>query len=676
MCGIFGIVTKKDSGITYNEFKRIFDALFKLSESRGKEASGVAFVAGGKIIVYKESVSASVLLNKVAYRNLFNEKYANFVQSDSNVFGAIGHARLVTNGALDMNENNQPVIKDGIVGVHNGIIVNDNDLWTQFPSLNKKYEVDTEIILSLIRMFLGKEKSLIYAVKSAFDLIQGTVSLALLFEDRSKLLLATNNGSLFLCTSKRATMHFFASELYMIIMLIRKHKLEKFLGDYTIHQITPNSCWFIDFDNLGIEKICFSELERQSADVAGSIGSIDDVSPYRDKVESAGTTPSGLTIIAEKFSEEHFEYLRNKEIIEDLRRCKNCILPETMPFIEFDTNGICNYCLHYRKMEIKGEVLLNEIVTRYRNKDRRPDSLFCLSGGRDSSFGLHYVKKVLGLNPIAYSYDWGMITDLGRRNQARMCGKLGVEHILISANINKKREYIRKNVVAWLKRPDLGVVPLFMSGDKQFFYYANKLKKQNDLGSIIMCINPLEKTDFKSGFCGVMPDYMNEKRKIYTPSVLNRIKLASYYAKEFALNPAYLNRSIVDTVFAYFSYYFIPHDYVYLYQYVKWDEKNIESTLINEYDWEIANDTKTTWRIGDGTASFYNYIYYTISGFSENDTLRSNQVREGMMTRDEALASAHRDNSPRFDAIQWYCATIGIDFVDAIKRIHAIPKLY
>jgi len=69
-------------------------------------------------------------------------------------------------------------------------------------------------------------------------------------------------------------------------------------------------------------------------------------------------------------------------------------------------------------------------------------NVFPFSGGRDSSYALHYIVKELGLKPIAFSYDWGMLTDLGRRNQARMCGKLGVEHILISADIRKKtRKY-------------------------------------------------------------------------------------------------------------------------------------------------------------------------------------------------------------------------------------------
>ena len=47
---------------------------------------------------------------------------------------------------------------------------------------------------------------------------------------------------------------------------------------------------------------------------------------------------------------------------------------------------------------------------------------------------------VVNLKPLAFSYDWGMLTDLGRRNQSRVCGKLGIEHIIISADIRKKKK--------------------------------------------------------------------------------------------------------------------------------------------------------------------------------------------------------------------------------------------
>ena len=149
---------------------------------------------------------------------------------------------------------------------------------------------------------------------------------------------------------------------------------------------------------------------------------------------------------------------------------------------------------------------LEVAVAPHRRGNGGPYCLVGLSGGRDSSYSLHYVKNVLKMNPVTYTYDWGMVTDLARRNIARMCGALGVEHILVSANIPRKRRYIQKNVTAWLRRPELGIVPLFMAGDKPWLYHARKVSRQIGVDLVIMGTNiSLENTDFKTGFCGVGP---------------------------------------------------------------------------------------------------------------------------------------------------------------------------
>ena len=46
------------------------------------------------------------------------------------------------------------------------------------------------------------------------------------------------------------------------------------------------------------------------------------------------------------------------------------------------------------------------------------------------------------MNVITYTYDWGMVTDLARRNIARACGKLKVENIIVAADISKKRRRV------------------------------------------------------------------------------------------------------------------------------------------------------------------------------------------------------------------------------------------
>jgi hypothetical protein len=218
------------------------------------------------------------------------------------------------------------------------------------------------------------------------------------------------------------------------------------------------------------------------------------------------------------------------------------------------------------------------------------------------------------------------------------------------------------------------MVPIFMAGDKQFFYYANQLGKRSGIRLFVWAENQLERTSFKVGFCGISGG--NTKERIYKMSFNDRARMAAYYLRHFLTNPAYVNTSLVDTAFAYVSYYFIPHHYAWFYDYVPWEESHVENVLRDEYDWETDPGTPSTWRIGDETAAFYNYIYYTVAGFTENDTFRSNQVREGVISRDEALKRVEEENRPRYDAIKEYLQLINVDFDETMSVIDSIPKRY
>jgi hypothetical protein len=366
----------------------------------------------------------------------------------------------------------------------------------------------------------------------------------------------------------------------------------------------------------------------------------------------------------------------NIEKISSLNRCTKCVLPSTFPFIQFDENGVCNICNNYvKKNQPKPIEELLTLVDPYRRKDGRPDCLVPFSGGRDSTYTLHIVKNILKMNPIAFTYDWGMVTDLARRNIARVCGKMGVENIIVSADIHWKRANIRKNISAWLEKPHLGMVPLFMAGDKYFYYYATKVKKQNDIILNIYGMNNLENTDFKTGFAGIHPNF--NKKRIYSLNQMDQVKLFLFMGSQFLRNVKYINSSILDTLGSFFVRFLNPKEgYYHLFDYLAWNEKDVEETIISKYDWETAIDTKSTWRIGDGTASFYNYVYTTITGFSENDTFRSNQIREGMITREEALNFVLEENTPRYESIKWYLEIIGLDFESVIKKINNIQKLF
>lgn len=219
------------------------------------------------------------------------------------------------------------------------------------------------------------------------------------------------------------------------------------------------------------------------------------------------------------------------------------------------------------------------------------------------------------------------------------------------------------------------MIPIFMAGDKMFFHYLRELRKETGIDLVLFCGgNLLERTDFKAGFAGVREN--EHGNRLFGLSLANKAGLFYWYALQYVLNPRYFNESFVDTMWAYFSTFIAKDDFTYLYHYLPWDENEINKTLIEEYDWETAADSDNTWRIGDGYTAFINYIYYTVAGFSEYDTFRSNQIREGLITRDEAIRLISEDNEPKLDVLNDFAKQTGFNLEEVLTRINSIEKLY
>ena len=65
-----------------------------------------------------------------------------------------------------------------------------------------------------------------------------------------------------------------------------------------------------------------------------------------------------------------------------------------------------------------------------------------------------------------------------------------------------------------------------------------------------------------------------------------------------------------------------------------------------------------------------------LAGFTENDTLRSNQIREGMLTREKALEYVYRDNVPRYESMKWYFDVVGLDMNQVMERVSSLTPIY
>ncbi|MEJ7811005.1 MAG: hypothetical protein WKG32_11400 [Gemmatimonadaceae bacterium] len=650
MCGIFGAVYGRDPRITPDFITAVSDSLFRLSAARGREAAGLAVHDGYSIGVLKQAGSAASFLGSPRYRRLLDGAIATYAEHRENgqspALAVTGHTRLVTNGAQSEDDNNQPVIAGGAVGIHNGIVVNHAQLWKKHPHLERSGEVDTEVLLALLRQSLDATNDVARATRETFAQIEGSASVAVFADNLQSLLLATNTGSLFYVANEPTTFFAFASERYILTRLLHARRADALIAGCSVRQLRAGDGLLISLKDLAHHEFTAVGAGR---DVHATNGFV----PGTTRVQIVDHTPRA----------------------KDMRRCTRCILPHTYPLIRFDEQGVCNYCRSHKKITVRGREALERAVAPYRRSDGSPDCIVAFSGGRDSSYGLHYIKTELGMNPVAFTYDWGMVTDLARRNQARVCGKLGVEHIVRSADITTKRRYIRKNIEAWLKRPELGMVTLFTAGDKEFYRHARQLREETGIKLVIFCAgNMIEDTPFKTGLCGIRED--DHQMTLTGLSLRNKAAIVRYFLKHYLLNPAYFNESIWDTLYAYWCTFVVKDDFLYLYHYIPWEEETVVSTIRQQYDWEIATDTSTTWRIGDGSAAFYNYIYGTIAGWCEDEVLLSNQIREGQHTRTEALRLAAEFSKPRYPSIREYAQLAGFNCEEALSVINAAPKLF
>lgn len=666
MCGILGVALAADGPRDPARFRRELDRLFRRSESRGKEAAGLAVRTATALRVLKCASPASAMLRSAEYRRLLRESFAGDVTTGP--LCAIGHSRLVTTGGLQSPQNNQPIVTGGAAGVHNGIVVNHDRLFAARPGLERYGEVDSEAIFALLRDDWARSGDLAQALRATFAAIEGTASVAALFDDAAVLVLATNNGSLFTAGLEGGAVAFASERRFLA-------------GAGAAEQLLPGNALVIDLRTL--ERVgvrlgpgTAAPAVRPARHPAVPVTVI---APPAAAPRGLAASRVGLATLLDGQSRSYLEEVKarfphDSAWQDSLRRCTRCILPETMPFIEFDEAGVCSYCRSHRPIEVRGREALERDLGRHRSRSAAADCVLGVSGGRDSLYALHLLATELDMRPVAFTYDWGMVTDLARRNIARVCGRLGVEHVVLSADIARKRRYIRDNVSAWLRRPHLGAIPLFMAGDKQYFFHLRTSRRELGVPVSVMGENLLERTDFKTGFAGLAPH--RDPEHVYTLPWHGKARLAAFFAGQFLANPGYWNASLLDTFWGSVCYYALPRDYLNLYAYLPWREEAVVTTLRGEYGFELSPDSPTTWRIGDGTAAFYNYVFYTVAGFTENDAFRSNQVREGVLTRAEALTLAAAENVPRYETVFWYLDVIGlgIPMHEVLRIIHAMPK--
>lgn len=146
MCGIAGYSLSASSSV---ERTLAAQALLAGIADRGADAVGYAHrVPGGGIEIHKQRSGASALLEQVVLPASATE--------------ILVHVRDYTKGHPRIEANNHPIRHGAVVGVHNGIIFNDDELMAShgFERAEPQMTVDSEAIFALAESSGGRADAL------------------------------------------------------------------------------------------------------------------------------------------------------------------------------------------------------------------------------------------------------------------------------------------------------------------------------------------------------------------------------------------------------------------------------------------------------------------------------------------------------------------------------------
>jgi len=119
-------------------------------------------------------------------------------------------------------------------------------------------------------------------------------------------------------------------------------------------------------------------------------------------------------------------------------------MPENYPGINFNDEGICNFCLDYQPpKKALGKDKLMELISSVEKRGKY-DCVVPLSGGKDSAYILYYAVKELNLKPIAVNYNSGFQNQMAKDNMKSACEILGVPLIIKKSKGDVSRKMIRE----------------------------------------------------------------------------------------------------------------------------------------------------------------------------------------------------------------------------------------
>lgn len=352
-----------------------------------------------------------------------------------------------------------------------------------------------------------------------------------------------------------------------------------------------------------------------------------------------------------------------------MKFCKQCLLPADYLNIEIDETGLCQHCRQYQEPTYLGIDKLKADIQEAlkKNTSKKYDCVVGFSGGRDSTYLLWFVVKVLNLRPLAVFSDDLFIPEVMLDNIRTTTETLGVELRAIKHDNLKK--CFPHHLKAWIKRPVAESLMFLNVGER--IGYETLVEKEAVKEGVHLIFGG--RTPIQSG-----AQYKTQIMKIGNKG--GRFSWIMGYAKQVLLNPSLaMNLFCLKTQYREFMVtrwkkqlikkhdLTIVHPY---YKYIKWVEKDIENVLFNELHWKIPEGAKSSGRFGCEVDTLRQYLFYQILGYNDTNVDLSGLIRNGQLSKGCAIEKLEQTVNIPEEYVKYIIDKAGVDSTAFLNKFH------
>lgn len=309
--------------------------------------------------------------------------------------------------------------------------------------------------------------------------------------------------------------------------------------------------------------------------------------------------------------------------------CTFCVMDTSDPDITFNSDGECNHCINAREVLLKewlpnekGKKLLETTIKEIKSakKSSKYDCIVGMSGGVDSSFLLHFIKKEMKLNPLVIHVDAGWNSQQALHNIRALTSKLDLE--LEEHKVNW--EEVKELQLAYLHS---GLPNQDVPQDHAFFGKLYQIAKQYNVKYVLTGANLSSESILPTAWGQVAMDGRQVKaiNKKFGRGELKDFPVVSFFTQYFYY--PYIYRMKVITPLNWIDY----------------DKNKVIEFLQEEYGWKYygGKHHESHW-----TKFFQSYYLPKKLGFDKRKAHLSSLIVAGQITRDEALKELEK---PSYD---------------------------